>query len=51
MRKQLINLVLICILSLAAKVSFAQETTATLSGNIADEKGGAVAGATRRPAA
>jgi hypothetical protein len=46
MRKQVSYLVLISILSLAAKISFAQETTATLSGNVADDKGAAVAGAT-----
>src|SRR4051812_38971774 len=46
MRKQLTPLVLLAILSFAFKISFAQETTATLSGNVADEKGTAVAGAT-----
>ncbi len=46
MRKRLSYFVLISILTLAAKTSFAQETTATLSGNIADEKGSAIAGAT-----
>src|SRR6516162_4341554 len=46
MRKQLFSLVLLVFLSFAAKISFAQETTATLSGNVADEKGSAVAGAT-----
>lgn len=46
MHKQLFYLVLISILSFTAKISIAQETTATLSGNIADEKGSTVAGAT-----
>ncbi len=46
MRKQLFNLVLIFILTLAAKISFGQETTATLGGNVIDEKGSAVTGAT-----
>lgn len=46
MRKRLSYFVFISILTLAARISFAQETTATLSGNIADEKGSAVAGAT-----
>ncbi len=46
MRKQLFSLFLLFVLSFAAKISFAQETTATLSGNVADEKGIAVAGAT-----
>ncbi len=46
MRKQLFYLVLIFLFSFAARNSFAQETTATLSGNVADEKGGAVAAAT-----
>ena len=46
MRKQLFYLVLIFLLSCTATISFAQETTATLSGNVTDEKGSAVAGAT-----
>ena len=44
--RKLFNVVIICILTLVVKISFAQETTATLNGNVADEKGSAVAGAT-----